>query len=61
MNVTGIDSISASDTTAIHEKLRTVGEGVFYGIGIEILIDLFFLIVAPAPCLRFDRPGVECG
>src|SRR6185503_14751226 len=58
-----VNGSGARDAAAVHVHFGAVGEGVFDGVGVKVLVNVFdavsaFFVVASAEALGFDGPGV---
>src|SRR5436190_13869618 len=63
VSVAGVNVIASINAATVHVHLGAVGEGIFDGIGIKILIDVrsaigVDFVVTSAQRLCLDRPGV---
>ena len=55
---TVVNRLAADHRTTVHDQLGAVGEGVFDGVGVEVLVDAIQAIMAAAQSHGADRPGV---
>src|SRR5260370_2853837 len=63
VHVAGVDAGGAGDAAPVEEELAAVREGVFHGIGVEVLIHErraipTLAVMTAAQCLGLDRPAV---
>ena len=62
LSPTVVNGIGARDAATVHVHFGAVGEGVFDGVGVKVLVNVFdtvgvFFVVVSAEALGFDRPG----